>query len=67
MDHEKKTNHLRLVANNEAPSSELDSVAASIRPLPEEVMPSEEFLTRTRLRLLELDRKAGNDSRQAAA
>jgi hypothetical protein len=66
MDHEKNRNHLRLVANNVEPSSELDSVAACIRPLPEEVTPSEEFLTRTRLRLLELDRPARRDSRQAA-
>jgi hypothetical protein len=64
MDHKKQT-HLRLVANNET-GSELDSVAARIQPLPQDVAPSEEFLARTRLQLLELRGAAARDSRRAA-
>ncbi|HLF72005.1 MAG TPA: hypothetical protein VI759_07630 [Dehalococcoidia bacterium] len=40
----------RLVARNEA----LDTVAAKIQPLPKNVVPSEEFLARMRMRLLKL-------------
>lgn len=35
--------------------SDLAEVALRIRPLPEDVTPSVEFLTRTRLRLLKLE------------
>jgi len=64
MDHKKPT-HLRLVADNQ-PNLELDSVAARIHPLPQEVAPSEEFLSRTRLRLLQLERRVAGHSRRAA-
>lgn len=47
--------------------AELESVAAKIRPLPSEVAPSAEFLSRTRLRLLQLKPDADlRDNRQAA-
>jgi len=68
MENKKKT-HLRLVADNEA-NPELASVAASIRPLPDDVEPSQEFLGELRLRLLELEpgrkKTRGGDSRRAA-
>jgi hypothetical protein len=45
----------------------LEVVAARIRPLPQEVAPSPEFMSRTRLRLLELPRQAAiEESRRAA-
>ncbi len=65
---EQKKNHLRLVANNET-TSELDEVAAAIRPLPQDVEPSEEFLGELRMRLLELEprkTRRGDNSRRAA-
>lgn len=47
--------------------AELESVAARIRPLPSEVTPSPEFMTRTRLRLLQLKPAADlRDNRRAA-
>ena len=67
MEHKKQT-HLHLVANNES-NSELASLAASIRPLPQEVEPSQEFLGALRLRLLKLEpgaARGGDDSRRAA-
>jgi hypothetical protein len=65
MDHQKT--HLQLVANNETPA-ELDSVAAAIRPLPEDVAPSEEFLGELRMRLLKLEpRRRSNGNSQRAA
>jgi hypothetical protein len=39
---------------------------AWIRPLPEDVEPSKEFLRRTRLQLLRLERPAGRSQQQAA-
>ena len=64
---EHKTNHLRLVANNEA-KSELEALAAAIRPLPQDVEPSKEFLGELRLRLLKLEpgKAGGGRSRRAA-
>ncbi len=64
---EHKTNHLRLVANNEA-KSELEALAAAIRPLPQDVGPSTEFLGELRLRLLKLEpgKAGGGRSRRAA-
>ena len=64
---EHKTNDLRLVANNEA-KSELEAVAAAIRPLPQDVEPSKEFLGELRLRLLKLEpgKARGGHSRRAA-
>ena len=64
---QKNRNHLRLVANNE--DKELDSVAAAIRPLPQDVEPSEEFLGELRMRLLKLEpgnKSRKGDSRRAA-
>jgi hypothetical protein len=47
--------------------NELEVVAARIRPLPRDVAPSPEFLSRTRLRLLQLPPQAAvGDSRRAA-
>ena len=64
---EHKTNHLRLVANNEA-KIELEAVAAAIRPLPQDVEPSKEFLGELRLRLLKLEPgKAGGGRSSRAA
>ena len=65
MEHKKQT-HLRLVADVET-SADLASVAAAIRPLPEEVAPSQEFLARTRLQLLELKPAEEKDSPRRAA
>ncbi len=64
---EHKTNHLRLLANDEA-KSELEAVAASIHPLPQDVEPSKEFLGELRLRLLKLEPRkgGGGHSRRAA-
>ena len=66
MEHNKPT-HLHLVANKE-PNPELASLAATIRPVPQEVEPSQEFLGALRLRLLKLEPGArrGDDSRRAA-
>ena len=44
----------------------LSHVASLIRPLPENVTPSEEFLRRTRLRLLKLEAKDRSTGQQAA-
>jgi predicted nucleic acid-binding Zn-ribbon protein len=46
---------------------ELESVAARIRPLPREVAPSPEFMTRTRLRLLQLKPEVEARDNQRAA
>lgn len=64
---EHKSNHLRLVEDNET-KSELEAVAASIRPLPQDVEPSKEFLGELRLRLLKLEpgKAGGGHSRRAA-
>jgi hypothetical protein len=43
----------------------LDTIAAKIRPLPENVVPSEKFIDETRMRLLQL-RPAVSASRRAA-
>lgn len=51
----------RLVARNEA----LETVEAKIRPLPQNVVPSEEFLARMRLRLLKLTPEAHAPRRAA--
>jgi hypothetical protein len=55
--------HVKHLIAEAAP--ELEVVAAKIRPLPENVIPSDEFLKRTRLRLLQLAPK-DTESRQAA-
>jgi hypothetical protein len=46
--------------------TELKEVASMIRPLPENVTPSEEFLRRMRLRLLKLEGRAATTDQQAA-
>jgi hypothetical protein len=44
----------------------LFQVASLIRPLPENVLPSDEFLRRTRVRLLKLDARSASAGQQAA-
>ena len=46
--------------------AELTEVASMIRPLPDNVVPSEEFLRRTRMRLLRLEGKRQTPGQQAA-
>ncbi len=46
--------------------AELTQVASLIRPLPDNVIPSDEFLRRTRMRLLKLEGKVRPSTRQAA-
>jgi hypothetical protein len=46
--------------------TELKEVASMIRPLPENVTPSEEFLRRMRLRLLKLEGREATTDQQAA-
>jgi hypothetical protein len=59
---------LENLANRRAENDEaLVQVKAWIRPLPEEVEPSPEFLRRTRLQLLKLPRQAPDRSEQQAA
>jgi hypothetical protein len=50
----------------EETQAELTEVASMIRPLPENVIPSDEFLRRTRMRLLNLEGKRKSSGRQAA-
>lgn len=47
-----------------APEKDLESVAAKIQPLPDNVVPSERFLEQMRRRLLQLD--AAADATKAA-
>lgn len=59
--------HEEIVSLHPVNEQELEVLAALIRPLPHEVKPSAEFLSRTRLRLLQLPPQAGiEDSRRAA-
>jgi hypothetical protein len=44
----------------------LSQVASLIHPLPENVVPSDEFLRRTRMRLLKLNAKPASSGQQAA-
>lgn len=46
--------------------AELAAVAELIKPLPPEIRPSQEFLERTRLQLLQLPNETGSSSRKAA-
>jgi hypothetical protein len=46
--------------------TELKEVASMIRPLPENVTPSEEFLRRMRMRLLKLEGQPQASGQQAA-
>ena len=46
--------------------AELTEVASMIRPLPDNVIPSEEFMRRTRMRLLKLEGKSQTSGQQAA-
>ncbi len=62
-----ETRKLHLITNNEANDDALESVAARILPLPSDVTPSEEFLTRTRLRLLQLQPRANAAAARRAA
>ncbi len=45
---------------------ELTQVASLIQPLPDNVIPSEEFMRRTRMRLLKLKGKSESSRQQAA-
>ena len=60
MELENLTSHR---AENEATVTQLKEW---IRPLPEDVEPSQEFLRRTRLQLLKLQRPRGRSQQQAA-
>ena len=50
-----------------AAEAALNEVASRIKPLPDNVTPSEEFLRRMRLRLLKLEAKPSTSGRQASA
>ncbi len=59
--------HKEIIPLHPETSEELEGVAARIRPLPREVAPSPEFMSRTRLRLLQLPpQSAIEESRRAA-
>jgi hypothetical protein len=59
--------HEEIVNLHPVIDEELKLVAARIRPLPQEVAPSAEFMSLTRLRLLQLPPQAAlEDSRRAA-
>ncbi|HWC29990.1 MAG TPA: hypothetical protein VG845_07915 [Dehalococcoidia bacterium] len=58
--------HKEIVRMFPEADSELEVVATWIRPLPSEVAPSAEFMSKTRLRLLQLPAQAREDSRRAA-
>jgi hypothetical protein len=61
------TDHQDISQLHPEANDDLDSVAARIRPLPREVAPSPEFLSRTRLRLLQLPHEAEPDATRRAA
>jgi hypothetical protein len=54
------------VMANRKDQDALSQVASLIRPLPDNVVPSDEFLRRTRVRLLKLDAKPASSGQQAA-
>ena len=59
--------HREIIELQPQMNEELEGVAARIRPLPREVAPSPEFMSRTRLRLLQLPPQTGvEESRRAA-
>lgn len=59
--------HEGIIQLNPETDEALEVVAARIRPLPREVAPSPEFMSRTRLRLLQLPPQTGiEESRRAA-
>lgn len=59
--------HEEIVSLHPVIDEELEVLAARIRPLPREVTPSAEFMSRTRLRLLQLPPQTGiEESRRAA-
>jgi hypothetical protein len=45
---------------------ELDAIAAKIRPLPENIVPSEQFIASMRLRILQLPQQQRTADRRAA-
>jgi hypothetical protein len=45
---------------------ELARIASLIRPLPENVVPSDEFVRRMRMRILKLEGKSRRSNREAA-
>ena len=56
----------KVMATTKKQEEPLVEVASLIRPLPENVTPSDEFLRRTRLRLLKLKGDPSTSGRQAA-
>ena len=59
--------HEEIIQLNPETDEALEVVAARIRPLPREVAPSPEFMSRTRLRLLQLPLQTAIEvSRRAA-
>jgi hypothetical protein len=55
-----------LLARKDAVSEALLEVASKIQPLPADVKPSDEFLKRTRLRILQLPGNPRSSARRAA-
>jgi len=53
-------------AKRDENEADLTEVASMIRPLPENVIPSEEFMLRMRMRLLKLETKPRSSGQQAA-
>ncbi|HLG12410.1 MAG TPA: hypothetical protein VI876_11690 [Dehalococcoidia bacterium] len=59
--------HKEMISLFPETDAELEGLAARIRPLPREVAPSAEFMSRTRLRLLQLPAQVAiEESRRAA-
>ena len=59
--------HEEIVNLHPVIDEELEVLAARIRPLPRDVAPSAEFMSQTRLRLLQLPPQTGiEESRRAA-
>ena len=56
----------KITAIRSEDETELKEVASMIRPLPDNVTPSEEFLRRMRLRLLKLEGRPDTTDQQAA-
>jgi hypothetical protein len=57
---------LHKIDPEEFPSEETEDITAQIRPLPENVVPSERFLKQMRLRLLQMEPDRKNQSFRAA-
>ena len=55
-----------ITAIHQEDEKELKEVASMIRPLPDNVTPSEEFMRRMRMRLLKLESRPNLSGQQAA-